>query len=74
MKIKLQDGREVEAKEVEFQPISEGWNEYRLEDGSKLRIKLVVTRVFRLGEKDPLTGEDQYVVRFQNVVSVSKGK
>jgi len=37
--------QKVEAKDAQFSVVSENWNEYQLEDGRTLRIKLVLTRV-----------------------------
>lgn len=41
-------GKEVDATEVEFQTRKEDWNEYQLMDGSFVKIKLVVTDIFRV--------------------------
>ncbi len=35
-----------EATELDFEPIHEGWNEYDLVDGSRMRIRPIVFKVF----------------------------
>jgi hypothetical protein len=71
MRLKLPDGREVDGVEIDFRVVSEGWSELRLENGKVLRVKPVVLQVYKLDEADPLTGEPDYLVRSQTVVSVS---
>ena len=47
------DGREVEATEHLFRAAGEFWNDYLVDDGSVLRLKIVMTEVNRLeGEYD----------------------
>jgi len=70
MKIKMPDGREVEAIQMNFESISEGWNEYKLEDGTIIKAKLVVTEIYRLEDKDPVTGKYNYVVKSNTVLAV----
>lgn len=70
-KVKLPDGREVDAVELGFQTGGEHWNEYVLDDGSVVKIKLVVTNVVRIeGEYDP-TGAPVYLAQSTNVMAVS---
>ncbi|MCZ6479398.1 MAG: hypothetical protein ACE1Z6_13870 [Candidatus Methylomirabilales bacterium] len=61
-------GREVPAEELDFEPLRESWNEYRLEDGTMLKIKTVVAKITRLdaytNEGDPI-----YNVTSSNVVT-----
>lgn len=47
-KFPMPDGTEREGIEVDFDTIKEAWNEYRLEDGTRLRIKTVLIRAVRL--------------------------
>lgn len=58
---------EPAGKEVEFEIIKEGWNEYKLKDGTKLRIKLVIIKVIRTNEYNP-DGTPIYWARSQNVM------
>ncbi len=70
-KLKLPDGREVEALSIPFQTGGEHWNEYLLDDGSVVRIKPVMTEILRVeGEYDPM-GNPAYIVSATQVVSVS---
>lgn len=69
MKINV-GGRAVEAERMQFQATEEPWAQYRLEDGSTVKLKLVVSDVFKLTEADSVTGLPQYVVRSSNVMSV----
>lgn len=63
-------GQPVDSEEVEFEPLAERWNEYRLSDGSLLKMKLVVTRVIRLDLYNE-QGEPIYLVNSNNVISAS---
>lgn len=69
--ITLPDGREVEVTPLPYRPNTEHWNEYLIDDGSVVRIKLVVTEVLRIeGEHDP-AGNPAYIVQSTNVVAVN---
>lgn len=62
--------QEVEGSEVTFRSSSENWNEYLLDDGTVLKVKLVLTDVTRLDQWDT-EGNPVYVLRSTNVVSTS---
>lgn len=65
------DDREVEVSVTGFQVGGEHWNEYLLDDGSVIKIKVIVTEVVRVeGEYDP-QGNPAYFVQSQQVVAVS---
>lgn len=73
MKIPYQ-GRQAEAEEVEFFTRKEDWNEYQLSDGTIIRMKTVVTDVFKVtGEVDP-EGNPVYRIRSTNVVRARRAK
>jgi len=56
MKIKMNlGGNAIEAEKMEFKPIEENWSLYRLEDGTVVKIKLIVSDVFKLHQ-----GEHQH--------------
>jgi hypothetical protein len=74
MRLKLPDGREVNGVEVGFRVVREEWSELRLENGKVLRVKPVDLKVYELDDLDPLTGEPDYLVRSQTVISVSSPK
>ncbi|AGK60409.1 hypothetical protein Asulf_00380 [Archaeoglobus sulfaticallidus PM70-1] len=73
LKIRMPDGRIVSAKKMNFKPVREEWNEYELEDGSKLYVKLVLVDVVRLDDFSPI-GEPIYQIVSQNLVKVKASK
>ena len=63
-------GKQVEAEDVSFSIVREDWNTYQLHDGSELRMRLVVSAVFRiLGEFDR-EGNPVYVTKSGNMLTV----
>jgi hypothetical protein len=48
MKVKLGDGRDVNAIEVPFEIRREEWNDYELADGGRLRVKTVVHKILKV--------------------------
>ena len=69
-RIKIGD-REVDATPVRVRQSNEVWNDYLLDDGSVLRVKLVLTETLVVeGEYDP-DGNPLYVFRSSNVMVVS---
>jgi hypothetical protein len=71
-KVPAPDGNGMaDGTELGFQTGGEHWNEYLVDDGSVLRIKLVVTDVARVeGHYDP-EGNPIYYVSSTNVLTVS---
>ena len=67
-------GREVEATPVEVNQSSERWNEYLLEDGTVLKMKLVLTKIFRIDNEYDKEGNPAYVMQSTNVTSVNSPK
>lgn len=63
-------GRIVEATELGFKGLKEEWNEYQAEDGALLRLKVVVSEIFRLDEFDQ-DNKPIYVIKSSNVLSSS---
>lgn len=63
-------GRDVEATEVGFKGTKEEWNEYQTDDGTILRLKVVVSEVYRLDEYDQ-DSKPIYVIKSSNVLSSS---
>jgi len=55
---------------VDFEVVKEDWNEYRLADGSTLKVKLILTGVLRLKDKFDPAGNPVYAVSHQNAVRV----
>lgn len=71
MKIELPNGETAEFKDIDFETVSENWNEYTLEDGTTLKVKLVLQKVLRGEEVFNPTGEPVYQISAQNVVRTS---
>ena len=69
MKLKL-GGQTVEAEKMGFKPIEENWSFYRLEDGTVVKLRLIVSEVFKLPGADPLTGMPNFLVKSSNVMAV----
>lgn len=70
VKIHLPNGREIDAMDVDFETIREDWNEYKLEDGTILKFKTIVSSIIRTAEFDPMTGDPVYHVRSTNILRV----
>jgi hypothetical protein len=62
---------EVDATVIGFRSPGENWNEYLADDGSVIRIKLVVTEVIRLDGQYDQDGNPMYLAKSTNVMSVS---
>ena len=60
----------AEGEPVDFEVVKEDWNEYKLTDGSTLKIKLVLTGVMRLNNQYDPVGNPVYVISSQNAVRV----
>lgn len=70
MKIKF-EGKQEEGERVSFEPLEEPWAKYRLDDGTVVRMRLIVADVVRLHKKSP-TGEPVYVVKSSNILAVEE--
>jgi len=70
-KVKINFGSElVDATPVNINQASEYFNQYFLEDGTVLKMKLVATKVFRLDGRYDQEGNPVYFVQSTNVLSV----
>lgn len=66
------DGNPIPADEIGFRAVGEHWNEYLLDDGTVLKMKLVVTSVHRLADGSiDAKGNPVYLCESTNVMSVS---
>jgi hypothetical protein len=71
-KIKLNySGEEVEALPVEINQSSEYWNQYLLDDGTIIKMKLVATKVFRVLDKYDEDANPIYLVKSTNIMAVN---
>ena len=76
-KIRLPDGSERDALEVDFTVKSEEWNEYSLDDDTTVRLRTSAVRVFRLLDDDgepsfSAEGEPELFV-WQNTTAMKPG-
>jgi hypothetical protein len=70
-KVKLNFGSEVvEATPININQANEYFNQYFLEDGTLLKMKLVATKIFRLDDRYDQEGNPVYFVQSTNVLSV----
>jgi hypothetical protein len=68
--ITLPNGQQVEASVLTFRTTNEDFSEYLLDDGTVVKLKVVVTDVARVeGIFDP-QGNPLYIVQSTNVMSV----
>jgi hypothetical protein len=67
-KIKGPDGKDHDATPVGFQNAREYWNEYLLDDGTIIRLKLIATEVLRIEGMRDANGGPVYVVKSTNVI------
>jgi hypothetical protein len=63
-------GQSVEAEMMLFKAIEEPWSLYKLDDGTTLKVKIVLSDVYKIPIPDPLTGLPQFIIRASNVLSV----
>jgi hypothetical protein len=61
----------VDVTEVGFRSTGEYWNEYLADDGSVIRMKLVVAELLRVDGEYDEQGNPAYVIRSQQVLNVS---
>lgn len=64
----IKDVRPKLVKELDFKTIKEEWMTVQLEDGTTIRFKPVLLRVFETDKVDPITGDRVYHVEGQNIV------
>jgi hypothetical protein len=64
------DGQEHEAEPIGFRTSGEHFNEYLLDDGTVLRIKLVLTEVVKVKDMYDRYGNPAYLMRYQEVTAV----
>jgi len=70
-KMKLPNGQEVDATILSFQAAGEHWNEYLVDDGTVIRVKVVATEVLRLDEQYDAQDNPIYLLQSTNVMAVS---
>jgi|APFre7841882630_1041343.scaffolds.fasta_scaffold13533_4 hypothetical protein len=65
------EGKIVEGLEMDFKSVKEDWNEYQVNDGAIIRMKVVVTNIAKIPDKYDPEGNPIYVVKSSNVLSTS---
>lgn len=55
-------GRQIEGTSMDFESVKELWNEYRLENGATVRVKIVPVEIVLTGENNPV-GDPLVVVK-----------
>ena len=71
-KVKIEfQGQQVNAEVVDVSQSGERWNEYLLEDGTILKVKLVLTNVYRIEGQHDAEGNPVYILQSTNVVSAN---
>jgi len=65
------NGQQVDAESVEATQSSERWNEYLLDDGAVLKLKVVLTNVYRIDGQYDAEGNPLYFVHSTNVLAAN---
>lgn len=76
VKIKMQmpDGTTQEVEELEFELKHEPWTVLELSDGTTMKLRLLINKVYRAESHDPMSGDPQYIVGSQNQMHVQVPK
>ena len=77
VKVKLPDGRDVNAVEAAFDIKREDWNEYELTDGGRVRVKTVVQKILKVVDDEGRqvydgNGDPIMIARNSVVISASE--
>jgi len=67
----LHKGKDKDAIDTDFKTVKEDWNVYDLQDGSRIRLKTVVSIIAKVPNEFDNEGNPVYVVKASNVMSVS---
>ena len=70
IKVPLQGGGFADASVIDISSSQEHWNQYLLDDGTVLKLKVVATEILRMDDQYDQEGNPIYVVKSTNVVSV----
>lgn len=64
------DGKTIKAIQEDFDVIKEGTSDYKLKDGTILKLRVTVAEIYKLDEKDPTTGKPNYLVKSSQIMSI----
>lgn len=68
-KTQLPNGTETEPVSVDFEHVSEPWGEYKLEDGTTIKVRTIVQGIRRIEAEDHQQGDEPlYQVQSNTVV------
>jgi hypothetical protein len=68
-RVQIGPGKFVDAQRLDFKPVAEPWCEFDCEDGTRVRIRLLVSEIYRLeGQRTP-DGDPVYFVKSQNLMT-----
>ena len=70
IKVQLPQGT-VEGFRVEYKPTAEPWCELECEDGTRLRVKLVVSDVIRVDSVKTPDGAPLYMIKSSNILQAN---
>jgi hypothetical protein len=65
------NGKQCEGIEIPIKTSGEFWNEYMLEDGTVLRVKVIMTDVVKVDNEYDAEGTPVYVMKTTMISSVS---
>ena len=65
-------GRQVEAKEVDFEISKENFNEYQLLNGDVIKFKTVVTSIHEIVDEKEPNGDPIYNIQSTNIVVLKR--
>lgn len=69
--LRLPDGSVRSVTELGYRPSAEYWNEYLADDGTVIRVKLVVTEIMRVDDQYDPEGNPTYILKSSNVTAIS---
>jgi len=64
-------GKTVDGLDMDFKSIKEDWNEYQINDGTIVRMKVVVVNIAKVTDKYDNEGNPVYIVKTSNVLAIS---
>lgn len=64
------EGQTVRANELEFTTESDNWGQYRTEEGTQIKMRSVVARIYRLLDKTREDGGPLHVLQGSVVIDV----
>jgi hypothetical protein len=70
--VTLPDGRKLEGAEVGVSESSEKWSEFKLDDGTTIRAKLVLISAGRVDGQWDTEGNPVYAIKSHQVITVAE--